>query len=241
MAPRLRARRGFLKSVISIGALAGLGFGLPARSFAASLSREERDRRTPDEIIALLEQGNARYVSGKPFPHDYAAQRHATMAEQFPAAAILSCIDSRVPPEIIFDAQIGDAFSARVAGNVADDDVIGSLEFSCALEGAKLVLVMGHTSCGAIKGAIDGAQLGHLTALLEKIKPAVAATQYDGERGSKNGAFVDAVVATNVRRTIEEIRRQSSILAGLERTAKIKIAGAVYSVSSGEVEFLASG
>ncbi len=238
---RLRARRGFLKSAIGFGALAGLGFGLPARSFAASLSREERDRRTPDEIIALLKQGNERYVSGKLFPHDYAAQRRATMADQYPAAAILSCIDSRVPPEIVFDAQIGDAFSARVAGNVADDDVIGSLEFSCALEGAKLVLVMGHTSCGAIKSAIDGAQLGHLTGLLEKIKPAVAATQYDGERSSKNDGFVDAVVAANVRRTVEEIRRQSDILARLEQGAKIKLAGAVYSLASGKVEFLAVG
>ena len=232
-------RRGFLKTVIGFGALAGLSVVRSNPSLAASFTHEERDKMTPDEVIALLREGNERFLAGKMRQHDYSAQRRASVADQYPAAAILSCIDSRVPPEIIFDAQVGDAFIARVAGNVSNDDVVGSLEFSCALEGSKLVLVMGHTSCGAIKGAIDGAQLGHLTGLLDKIKPAVAATKYDGARSSQNGAFVDAVVATNVRRTVEDIRQHSDVLTKLEKDGKVRIAGAVYSLSSGKVDFLA--
>ena len=233
-------RRGFLKSAaLGLAAFGSVAFGAPELSLAASLTKEERDRLTPDEIIDLLKAGNDRFRTGKMLPHDYLAQKRATAAGQYPAAAILSCIDSRAPAEIIFDAEIGDAFNARVAGNIANDDLIGSLEFASALAGAKLILVMGHTACGAIKGAIDGAQLGNLTGLLDKIKPAVAATQFDGERTSKNDAFVDAVAKTNVQRTMDEIRQRSSVLAGLEKDGKIKIAGAMYNLVGGKVEFFA--
>jgi carbonic anhydrase len=150
---------------------------------------------------------------------------------------ILSCIDSRAPAEIILDARIGDTFNARIAGNVANDDVLGSLEFACAVAGAKVVLVMGHTACGAIKGAIDGAQLGNLTGLLNKIKPAVNATHYEGERASKNGEFVDAVAKTNVQLTIGAIRERSEVLAGLEKDGKIKIVGSMYQLVGGRVDF----
>jgi len=150
---------------------------------------------------------------------------------------ILSCIDSRAPAEIILDAGIGDTFNARIAGNIATDDLLGSLEFACALAGAKVILVMGHTGCGAIKGAIDGAQLGNLTGLLNKIKPAVDATHYDGERSSKNGEFVDEVAKTNVRLTIGEIPRRSDVLAALEKDGKIKIVGSMYRLAGGRVEF----
>ena len=211
-------------------------FRRPWRS-AASLSKEERDKLTPDEAINLLKQGNDRFRSGKMLPHDYIAQKRVTAAGQYPIAAILSCIDSRAPAEIIFDAEIGGLFNARVAGNVANDDLLGSLEFACALSGAKLVLVMGHAACGAIKGAIDGAQLGNLTELLDKIKPAVAATPYDGARSSKNDAFVDAVAKTNVQQTVEEIRKRSDVLAGLEKDGKIKIMGAMYNLVGGKVDF----
>jgi carbonic anhydrase len=217
--------------------LSGVGLGSTRQSFAASLSKDERDKLSPDQIIDLLRQGNDRFRNGKMLPHDYLAQKRATAAGQYPAAAILSCIDSRAPAEIIFDTEIGDAFNARVAGNIANDDLIGSLEFACAVAGAKLVLVMGHTACGAIKGAIDNVQLGNLTGLLDKIKPAVAATKYDGERTSKNDAFVDAVAKMNVQHTIEEIRRRSSILAGLEKDGKLKIVGAMYNLVGGEVDF----
>ena len=149
-----------------------------------------------------------------------------------------SCIDSRAPAEIILDAGIGDTFNARIAGNIANDDLIGSLEFACAAAGAKVVLVMGHTACGAVKGAIDAVELGHLTALLDKIKPAVAATTYSGARTSKNDAFVDAVAATNVRRTVDDIRARSTVLTALEKDGKIKIVASMYHLVGGRVEFL---
>jgi carbonic anhydrase len=220
-----------------LAALGGLGLGSPEPSFAA-LSKEDRDRLTPDQVIDLMKEGNDRFRSGKMLPHDYLAQKRATAGGQYPAAAILSCIDSRAPAEIILDTGIGDTFNARIAGNIADDNLIGSLEFSCALAGAKVILVMGHTACGAIKGAIDDAKLGNLTGLLDQIKPAVTATQFDGERSSKNGDFVDAVAKTNVRQTIDEIRRRSEVLAGLEKDNKIKILGAMYDLVGGRVEFL---
>lgn len=231
-------RRTFLRAALSVGALATAGLAAPTFSFAAFFSKEQRDKLTPDEIVDLLRQGNDRFRSGKMLSHDYLAQKRATASGQYPGAAILSCIDSRAPAEIVFDTEIGETFNARVAGNVANDDLIGSLEFACAAAGAKVVLVMGHTSCGAIKGAIDGVQLGKLTRLLDKIKPAVAATQYEGDRSSKNDAFVDAVARTNVQRTIDEIRHQSNILAAYEKDKKIKIVGAMYHLTGGRVDFL---
>jgi carbonic anhydrase len=150
---------------------------------------------------------------------------------------ILSCIDSRAPAEIVFNAGIGDFFNARIAGNIANNDLIGSLEFACAAAGAKVILVMGHTACGAIKGAIDNVELGSLTGLLDKIKPAIGATTYSGERSSKNDAFVDAVAKTNVQQTINEIRKGSEVLRSLEKAGKLKIAGAMYHLNGGKVEF----
>jgi carbonic anhydrase len=180
-----------------------------------------------------MKLGNERFAAGKMSPHDYLAQKRATVAGQYPAAVILSCIDSRAPAEIILDARIGDTFSARVAGNISNDDILGSMEFACAVAGAKVVLVMGHTACGAI----DGAQLGNLTGLLSKIKPAVDATHYEGERTSKNGEFVDEVAKTNVLLTVTAIRKHSDVLAGLEKDGKIKIAGSIYRLNGGRVNF----
>lgn len=240
--PRRCERRALLRALIGAG-IAGTaaGFALPGAvqvAYAAALTRQQRDSMTPAEVLAMLQAGNQRFCTGKMQAHDYLAQKRATIGGQYPAAAILSCIDSRAPAEIILDTGIGDTFNARVAGNIANDDVLGSLEFACAAAGAKLILVMGHTACGAIKGAIDGVQLGHLTGLLQQIKPAVAATSYSGERSSKNGAFVDAVAATNVRRTLEQIRTQSSVLAGLEQDGKIVIVGSMYHLQGGRVELL---
>jgi carbonic anhydrase len=234
------ARRALLKSATGIAALGAIGapfMGASQVAYAAAMSKEKRDKLTPDQILAGMKQGNERFRNGKMLPHDYLAQKRATIAGQYPAAVILSCIDSRAPAEIILDAGIGDTFNARIAGNIANDDLLGSLEFACALAGAKVVLVMGHTSCGAIKGAIDGAELGNLTGLLNKIKPAVDATHYDGERSSKNAAFVDEVASTNVRLTLAEIRRRSATLAALEKDGKISIVGSMYHLSGGRVEF----
>jgi carbonic anhydrase len=237
--PRLNTRRSILTGAAGLAALGTVGLGSLELSFADAMSKDARDRLTPDQIIDMMKQGNERFRTGKMLRHDYLAQKRATASGQYPAAAILSCIDSRAPAEIILDAGIGDTFNARIAGNIADDDLIGSLEFACALAGAKVILVMGHTACGAIKGAIDGAKLGNLTGLLDKIKPAVEATQFGGDRSSKNGDFVDAVAKTNVRQTVEEIRKRSEILAGLEKDQKIKIVGAMYNLVGGQVEFFA--
>jgi carbonic anhydrase len=236
-------RRSLLRSFVGVGIAGAVGsLALPGAVrvvYAAALSREQRDKMTPDEVLEMLRRGNERFRSGKMQGHDYLAQQRATVSGQYPAAAILSCIDSRAPAEIVLDTGLGDTFNARVAGNIADGDLIGSLEFACAAAGAKLILVMGHTACGAIKGAIDGVQLGHLTGLLNKIKPAVAATAYSGERSSKNAAFVDAVALSNVRRTVEDIRRESSVLAELEHTGKIRMAGSMYHLADGLLEVLA--
>lgn len=240
-APRDAKRRSLLKSGValaSLGLLGGAGFfGAAPLAYAAALSKAERDSMTPEQVIERLRQGNERFRSGRMQQHDYLAQMRASRNGQYPAAVILSCIDSRAPAEIILDTGIADTFNARVAGNVANADLLGSLEFACAVSGAKVVLVMGHTNCGAIKGAIDGARLGHLSALLEKIGPAVAATRYDGERSAKNAAFVDAVAETNVRLTLERIRQDSQVLAGLERDGRIKLVGALYRLAGGALEF----
>jgi carbonic anhydrase len=236
-------RRRVLRSFLGVGVAGAVGsFTLPGAvrlSYAAALTREQRDKMTPDEVLATLERGNERFRTGKMQSHDYLEQARTSVSGQYPAAAILSCIDSRAPAEIVLDTGVGDVFNARVAGNIANDDLIGSLEFACAAAGAKLVLVMGHTACGAIKGAIDSVELGHLTGLVNKIKPAVAATAYKGERTSKNAAFVDAVAITNVRRTLEQLRRDSSVLADLEHTRKIRMVGAMYHLEGGRLEVLA--
>ena len=218
-------------------ALGGVSLGVPPPAHAAALTREQRDQLDPDQVVDMLKAGNERFRTGRMQGHDYLAQKRSSAGGQYPAAAILSCIDSRAPAEIILDAGIGDTFNARVAGNIANDDIIGSLEFACAAAGAKLVLVMGHTACGAVKGAIDNVELGHLSALLGKIKPAIPATTFAGEKTSKNADFVDAVAATNVRRTVEEIRQRSSVLAGLEKQGKIKLVGSMYHLVGGRVDF----
>ena len=158
-------RRSFMQAA-GIATAAGLLSAGPLAqlAYAAALTKAQRDKLTPDEIIAMMKQGNERFRSGKPTQQNLLAQQRASAKGQYPAAVILSCIDSRAPAEAIMDLGIGDVFNARVAGNIANDDILGSMEFACAAAGAKVVLVMGHTACGAIKGAIDGVQLGNLRA-----------------------------------------------------------------------------
>ena len=231
-------RRSFLKTT-SAAALTAVVTMAPVGNIAlgAALTKAQRDKLTPDEVIELMKQGNQRFRLGKESPHDYLTQQKASATGQYPAAVILSCIDSRAPAETIMDLGIGDTFNARVAGNISNDDILGSMEFACKLAGAKVVLVMGHTACGAIKGAIDNAQLGNLTGLLGKIRPAVTATKYQGERSASNYGFVDAVARTNVELTMADIRRRSSVLADLEKSGAIKIVGAMYNLEIGVVEF----
>ena len=205
-------------------------------AFAAALTKERRDGMSPDEVIVLIKKGNERFRLGQESPHDYLAQQKASAKGQYPAAVLLSCIDSRAPAETIMDLGIGDCFNARVAGNIANDDILGSMEFACKVAGAKVALVMGHTACGAIKGAIDRVQLGKLTGLLAKIRPAVEATRYQGERSAKNYDFVDAVARKNVELTIADIRRRSAVLADLETSGAIRIVGSMYNLETGLVE-----
>lgn len=234
------SRRNVLKAALGItaaGVIGGIGLGLPQISYAAALTQAERDKLTPDQIIEGMKQGNKRFISGKMQQHDYLAQKRSSADGQFPAAVILSCIDSRAPAEIVLDTGIGDTFNARVAGNISNEDLLGSLEFACAAAGAKVILVMGHTACGAIKGAIDNVELGNLTGLLNKIKPAIETTQFDGEKSSKNERYVDAVAKNNVKHTIDEIRKNSEIINKLEKEGKIKIVGSMYNLNGGVVEF----
>lgn len=232
-------RRDFFKTAgVATAAVAGLTVVGDA-ALGAALTKAQRDKLTPDEIVAHMKEGNQRFRLGKESPHDYLAQQQASAKGQYPAAVILSCIDSRAPAETIMDLGIGDCFNARVAGNVANDDIIGSMEFACKVAGAKVVLVMGHTACGAIKGAIDNVQLGNLTALLSKIRPAVIATEYRGERSASNYEFVDAVARKNVELTMEAIHRRSAVLDDLESSGEIKIVGAMYNLESGVVDFFA--
>jgi len=209
-----------------------------ASKTSGSLTKEERDAMTPAQVIDELKKGNERFRGGKMLKRDYLAEQRSSAAGQYPAAVVLGCLDSRVPAEIVFDTGIGDAFIGRVAGNVANDDLLGSMEFGCAVSGAKVVVVLGHTACGAVKGAIDDVVLGNLTGLLARIKPAIPATKFDGEKSSKNPAYVDAVARTNVMLAIADIRRRSPILEELENKGKIKIAGAMYDLSTGMAEFL---
>ena len=191
---------------------------------------------TPDAALTLLADGNARFVAGTPARRDYGDQIRATAAAQYPFAVVLGCIDSRVPIETVFDQGIGDIFSARVAGNIVNTELLGSMEFACRLAGSKLVVVLGHTSCGAVKGAISSARLGNLTQLVQKIDPAVEAIE--GERDVDNAGYVDGVAEENVRMVIDEIRRESPVLATMEQEREIRIVGAMYDVSSGVVRFI---
>jgi len=209
-----------------------------AATLSRSLTKAERDSLTPLQVIDELKKGNERFRTGKMALRDYRAEKRSSAPGQYPAAVVLGCVDSRVPAEIVFDAGIGDIFTGRVAGNVVNDDMLGSMEFACAASGAKLVLVLGHTACGAVKGAIDDVVLGNLTGLLARIKPAIAGTKFEGERSSKNASYVDAVARTNVVLSVAEIHRRSPVLEALEKKGSIKIVGAMYDIANGVVDLV---
>jgi carbonic anhydrase len=230
-------RRHFLSfsTVTAACGLAGVGISLPAQ--ADALTAEQREKLSPEDIIAVMRKGNERFARGERKQRDYIREQRASAGGQHPAAVILSCIDSRAPAEVILDLGIGDVFNARIAGNILNDDIAGSIEFACKLAGAKVILVMGHTACGAIKGAIDGAQLGNLTGLLAKIKPAVEATSYSGSRLSKDPKFVDAVARKNVELTMGRLRETSPVTAELLSAGKVKMMGAIYDLATAKVDF----
>lgn len=218
-----------------------IGFVLALAAGAnAQVTKEEQSALTPDRVLTDLMAGNARFATGKIGDLEI-KKRIATSAEgQYPKAVVLSCLDSRVPVELVFDQRIGDIFVGRVAGNIEDEDQLGSMEFATKLAGAKLVFVLGHTACGAVKGACDGAKLGNLTALLAGIRPAVEAVPgfKPEERNSTNKEFVEKVIEQNVRITMADIRKDSPVLAELEASGKIKIVGGIYDLHSGKVTLL---
>jgi len=193
----------------------------------------------PADAIEMLRKGNNRFLSNIMINRDLHSQVGDTATGQYPYAVVISCIDSRIPTEIIFDQGIGDMFNVRIAGNFVNEDILGSLEFSCKLAGAKVIVVMGHTSCGAVKGACDHAELGNLTQMLDKIMPAVNAnkTKPGVDRSSKNLKFVNEVATKNVELTIEQIKKESVVLNELFAQGDIDIVGAMYDVKTGKVNF----
>lgn len=205
-----------------------------------TITAAEQAALTPDEILTSFEEGNVRYMNNDLTPRDYSAQIAATSTGQYPKAVILSCIDSRVPVEKVFDKGVGDVFVARVAGNTVNPDILGSIEYGAAVAGSKLVVVMGHEACGAVKAAIDKAELSdNADVLLGRIQPAIdRLNSYAGDQSSKNADYVDQVVNTNVSTTIEEMLIESPVLKSMQDEGKIKIVGAYYDLDTGKVTFV---
>lgn len=203
-------------------------------------TRETQATMTPAKSLQYLKEGNERFQNNLKANRNLLEQVNDTSDGQFPFATILSCIDSRVSAKLVFDQGLGDIFSVRIAGNFVNEDILGSMEFACKLAGTKLIVVLGHTACGAVKGACDGAKMGNLTKLIEKITPAVEAVKEPtdaSQRNSKNLEFVDEVAKTNVQLTIDRIHAESPILTEMEKNGEIKIVGAMYDINTGGVTF----
>ena len=206
------------------------------------LTAEEQASMTPEEIIGRLKKGNENFANNNLTQRDHSSQRRLATIGQYPKAIVLSCVDSRVPVEDVFDLGIGDIFVARVAGNIENADIVGSMEFATAVAGSKVVIVMGHTACGAVKHAIDNTDaasmdMNSLQNLLNEIKPSVEMTEKDGEVSSKNEAFTNNVIHNNAVKTVADIRAASPKMASLEKEGKIKIVAAVYDMATGKVVF----
>jgi carbonic anhydrase len=201
-------------------------------------TKEFRDTLTTQQALTLLQEGNDRFVKNLKANRDLLQQVNATADGQFPFATVLSCMDSRTSAELIFDQGLGDIFSIRVAGNILNDDILGSMEYAGQVVGTKLILVLGHTKCGAVTGACNGVEMGHLTGLLEKIRPAMIKESSEKEnRTGSNDSFVKKVTRLNVEHTMELIRSRSEIIMELERNHKLKIMGGIYDVETGKVNF----
>lgn len=203
------------------------------------MTKEEQAKLTPNEVLQQFIDGNKRFNSGSITQRDHSEQARKSAPGQYPKAVVLSCLDSRVPVEDVFDQGLGDIFVGRVAGNFVNEDLLGSMEFACKVAGAKLILVMGHQHCGAVKGAIDDVKLGNITAMLSKIKPAVKMSQdFAGEKTAKNDEFVKHVSENNVKHALQQIREKSPILKEMEDKGEIKIVGAFYRLTDGTLELL---
>lgn len=202
-----------------------------------TLNKEIQTGMTPVDALEILKEGNGRFMNNLKLHRNLLEQVNETRDGQWPYAVILSCIDSRTSAELIFDLGLGDIFSVRIAGNVVNEDILGSMEFACKVAGAKLVVVLGHSKCGAIKGACDHVELGNLTSLLTKIQPAVGESDVKENRNSSNDEFVENVAQINVKNQVHEILNRSMILNNMVKSGEIGIIGGMYDVGSGEVEF----
>lgn len=221
------------------GALPFIAHAAQAQSECAVFTHDRQVETTPEDAIALLKAGNARFTEGRSVNCDLLSQVTATASQQHPYAAIVGCIDSRVPPEIVFDQRIGDIFCARVAGNIVNVDILGSLEYATEVAGAKAIVVLGHNSCGAIKSAVDGVKVGNITALLANIDPALATLkESDGDRSSKNEALVQKVAEQNARLTAASLISRSEILKKAVSEQRLKIVAAMHDLSTGRVSWL---
>jgi len=227
------------QSIGGMAALAGLASATAAnaKDRCVAFTPQMQEAKTPEEALKRLQEGNARFAAGEALHCDLLEQVRSTAKQQAPFAALLGCIDSRVPPELIFDQNIGDMFVGRVAGNIASADLIGSLEFATALAGAKLIVVLGHSDCGAVKGAIDDAKLGNLTGVLQQIRPSLAKLNYKGVPSSKDKALVQRVAEQNAKDAAAQLISRSETLAGLVREGKLKIVYAMHDVATGKVSW----
>jgi carbonic anhydrase len=225
------------QTIGGLAALAGLANAATAQAKdrCVAFTPQMQAAKTPEAALKRLQEGNARFAAGQALHCDLLEQVRSTAQKQAPFAAVLGCIDSRVPPELIFDQNIGDMFVARIAGNIASTDIIGSLEFATALAGAKLIVVLGHSECGAVKGAIDDAKLGSLTGVLQQIRPALAKLDYKGVPSSKDKALVQRVADQNAKDAVQQLMRNSDTIAGLVREGKLKIVAAMHDVATGKV------
>ncbi|MFW5644656.1 MAG: carbonic anhydrase family protein, partial [Bacteroidota bacterium] len=202
-------------------------------------TKETQSAMSPDDAIMMLKEGNERFVNEKMYKRDLIQQVNQTEDGQYPFAAVVSCIDSRIPTEIVFDQGVGDIFNARIAGNFVNQDIIGSLEFATKVAGSKAIVIMGHTSCGAVKGAADNVELGNLTAMLKNLEPAVkAASDVPGEKNSKNAEYVQKITDKNVEFTIEKMLADSDVIREMYENGEIAIVGAMYEVETGKVTFM---
>lgn len=202
------------------------------------LTAEEQAALSPDEVTRILKEGNERFLTNDLTARDHSAQVRKSTYAQFPKAIVLSCVDSRIPVEDVFDRGIGDINVARVAGNFVNDDILGSMEFACKFSGAKLIIVLGHENCEILHATIDDVKIGNVTGMLKNIEPAVLSTQYEGERNSINPEFVHKVCENNVTYNIQQIKAKSPILKEMAEKGNIKILGAIYDMDSGAVTFL---
>ena len=232
-------RRLFLAVLFLATAQVAVAQQTTERDLTAPLTAETQAALTPTEVIQLLKDGNQRFLNGEALERNFMDQVRQTAEGQYPMAAILGCIDSRVPHEIVFDKGVGDVFSARVAGNFINTDILGSLEFATAVAGSKVIVVLGHTECGAVKGACDGAELGNLTSTLANIAPAIYAVgdAVDGPRTSANKEYVQAVAHENVSQTVQNIVDRSPVIRGLVESGELIVVGAMHDVATGEVTF----